>query len=153
METQQMQPAARYLGTCRNIPIYRFPPVFRLCIHNTLSTVIPASGMRHTDGTQKTLPSFSPSPTRCLLCLPTKGTYTQAQPALQLTQISPAQTKDLQTTHHQPARHCRAAPQEPISPGQQQPAHACSTHLLPLSQTKLLSQQKTIRSLAQRWVW
>lgn len=70
METKQIQPAARYLGTGKNIPIYRFPPVFRVCIHNTLSTVIPASAMRHRRNTENfalllslshEMPSMSPS--------------------------------------------------------------------------------------------
>lgn len=56
-ETTQRQPAAKHLGTCRNIPIYCSLPVFWLCIHNTIGTVTPASSLRDTEGKQRTSPS------------------------------------------------------------------------------------------------
>lgn len=127
--------------------------VFWLCIRNILSTVIPASGTRHTDRIQKTLSSCSPSPTRCLPCLPTKGTYAQAQPALQLTQISPAQIKDLETTHPQPARDRRAPPGACIS--RTVAASPCPLHTSPTpfpdQMTPLASKRRSAPWLSTGW--
>lgn len=66
----------------------------------------------------KFCPPILPLPVSCLWCLPAKGTpllYMQAQSALQLTQILPAQTRDLETTCYEPGKVWRAPPRACIS--------------------------------------
>lgn len=91
----------------------------------------------------------------CPRCLPTRGTpllHTQAQPVLQLTQISPAQTKGLETTCHQPGKDWRTLPRASISSTKAAIPPPLPTSPTPLWPNYLPEQQRVTCSSAQQWL-
>jgi len=138
---------------CRDVPIYRALPGFWLCIRSTLGTLIPASSTRHRRENRKLCPpippllqaAFSVSQQKALpFCLCRHNLLYSSHKSHQHTpKIWKPLTISLGETEE--------PHQEPVSPGEKQPAHPHISYPFPRPNYSP-GQQRVTCSSAQRWV-